>query len=173
MANEITVTSYFALLLLRLQEYLKEQVPQIKWIDQDFGQLENYEVRPPVQFPCLLVDLSSTQYDMYLEQVQHATATVNLRLGFAPYSSANSEAPVKYRQEALDYYEIEQQVYKAMQGWDAGELCQPFTRTLAVTEGRDDKLRVRQLTFTTAFEDHSASLQFEKVQPEMTIDVHD
>jgi len=33
-------------------------VPAIKWIDEDFGQIDAYEGKPPVAFPCALVKLN-------------------------------------------------------------------------------------------------------------------
>lgn len=30
----------------------------IEWVDEDYGQIDNYEVRPPVKFPCALVSLT-------------------------------------------------------------------------------------------------------------------
>lgn len=169
----ITVESYFALLLLKIQDRIKTEVPEIKWVDQDMGQLEVYDIRPPVQFPCLLVDFATTNYDMLHSQVQFANSTVVLRLGFNPFSSANSAAPVKYKKQALEYYELEQKVYKAFQGWFVDDLCQPWTRVSSVTEGREDDLRIRTIQFTTTFKDHSATPEYTKAQPGMTINLTD
>ena len=42
-------------------ETLKEEVPALRWIDADEGQLDFYtDDRPPVAFPCCLVELSMT-----------------------------------------------------------------------------------------------------------------
>ena len=40
-----------------VQSRLQQKVSELKWIDFDFGQLDAYELRPPVQFPCALIDI--------------------------------------------------------------------------------------------------------------------
>ncbi|MFH1121781.1 MAG: hypothetical protein V1775_18315 [Bacteroidota bacterium] len=37
---------------------LLNSIPALKWVDEDFGQIDVYEVKPPVAFPCALVSLN-------------------------------------------------------------------------------------------------------------------
>ena len=157
MPDTITVESFFALMLLAIQDRINTQVPEIKYIDQDLGQLEEDTDRPRVAWPCVLVDFPDIKYDEMQGMVQWASLTLQLRIGFNPFSSANAATPLPFRQDALKYYELEQKVYKALQAWDAGGICQPMTRVSGATEkGRDDMFRVRVMNFTTTFQDASA-----------------
>jgi hypothetical protein len=162
------MTSLLAQLYLDLSTYLKTAVPALKWIDQDFGQLEIYEYRPNVNFPCVLIDFSAAQFENQSRLVQSGFLTVTIRLGFAPFSQSYQEAPLNVKEKALEYYDLEQELYKALQGWqpeNAGErYAQPFIRVSAQTEqrvsasGAQDAsgLRVRIITFTTYYDDLSA-----------------
>jgi hypothetical protein len=152
----MTVQSLFAQLLIAIQARMEEAVPEIKWCDQDLGQLEEDIERPRVQWPCVLVDFLDTTYDELQQATQMAAANVQLRLGFSPYSSATAATPMQWREEALNYYELEDKLYQAFQYWEAGGLIQPMTRTSGVTEKREDLFRVRKMIFTTTFQDESA-----------------
>ena len=81
-----------------------------------------------------------------------------MRIGFNPFSGTSGVTPLEQKQKALAYYEIEQQVFTAFQGWDGNGLCQPMTRTYGGTEkNRADLLRVRTMLFTTTFMDDTAT----------------
>jgi len=153
----ITVTSYFALMLLNIQARITALCPEIKWIDQDLGQLEEDTERPRVQWPCLLIDFPEASYDEMQNQRQWASATIQFRLGFNPFTSSAMVTPLPSLQLALSFYELEQKVFIALQAWNGEGLCQPLTRTKGRTEnGRADMFRVRVMTFTTTFQDSSA-----------------
>jgi len=165
------MTNYFADLFLAISDRIKEEVPEIKWIDQDFGQLEVFEMRPSVDFPCALIDFPNATYSQLLELGQMGDVTIMVRLGFAPFSTSNSAAPLEVREKAMEYYQIEQKVFQALHGWDT-EFTDKLIRMAADTEQRDkDGLRVRILTFTTTYHDlsmvpvkvkRSASLNIQK-----------
>lgn len=160
--------SFFAQLFIALQERIKTAVPEIRWIDQDLGQLEYYEQRPAVSFPCVLIDFNSTTFDQESQLVQWGNVSIELRLAFPPFSSANNVAPAATKENALKYYELEQKLFVALHGWqpDSG-ICQPLTRISAATEKREDPFRVRSLMFTTAYEDDSATPSATNIQPDL------
>ncbi len=160
----MALQSYFSLMLLSLIKRIAEKVPEIIWIDQDFGQLEHYDERPPVSFPCVLIDFNTTTYDQESQQEQIGNPNINFRLGFAPWSQSSNTAPQAVQEKALYFWELELKLYQALQGWNpVGDICQPLTRVSATTERREDPLRVRSLIFTTAFEDDTATPKYTKV----------
>jgi hypothetical protein len=149
--------SFFAQLFISLQTKILADLPEIKWVDQDLGQLESYEVRPPVLFPCVLIDFDNTTFDQMQQDRQAGNCSFTLRLGFPAFSPAHSAAPESAKEKALQYYEIENRLYALVQGFDADGIMQPATRVSVQTERREeDSLRVRVMTFTTAFEDSTA-----------------
>ena len=85
--------------------------------------------------------------------MQWANITIIIRLGFSPFSSASSLSPDISKEKALEFLEVENELYKALQNFTAGDIVQPITRKSAATENRDDPFRVRAITFTTATED--------------------
>ena len=141
-----------------MQAHIKTTVPAIRHIDQDLGQIDYYpqDGRPAVAWPCLLLDFDATATDHHAG-VQWLDITINCRLAFSPYSSSASFVPDLVKEKSLQFYEVELQLYKALQGFDAGGIVQPLTRSGAIsTEKREDPFRVRIMSFATATEDHSA-----------------
>lgn len=147
------MTSLFAQLFIALQLQIKKAVPEIKWIDQDLGQLEYYETRPAVSWPAVLIDFPATQYREHSQMVQWAELQINIRLAFSPFSSANSAAPDLSKEKALQFYETENRLFAALNGFTAGGCIQPMVRVSVHSEQRDDPFRVRTMLFTTATED--------------------
>ena len=148
--------SLFAQLFLSLQDRIAQEVPEIKHIDQDLGQLEYYDQRPPVAFPCVLIDFPTANYSNLGTGIQWAEVNIHVRLGFAPFTSALSVMPDVGKEKALEYYELENKLYEALQGFTANGCVQPIIRTSATTERRNDPYRVREVIFTTATEDDTA-----------------
>lgn len=158
--------SVFAQLFLAIQEHLKTTVPAIRQVDQDLGQLDYYpeDGRPAVTWPCLLLDFDATA-DELSDGVQWLDIKVQCRLAFSPYSSSASFVPDLVKEKSLLFYEVEVELYKALQGFDAAGIVQPMSRQGAITtEKREDPFRVRNMVFTTATQDFSAQLPHNRIE---------
>ena len=189
--------SPFAILYIAIQQRIKEKVPAIRWIDQNLAQLESSE-RPPVSWPCVLIDFDDWNFENMSELAQTASGNVIIRLGFAPFSGTNNLTPTAYKLKALEYYEIECQLYKALHGWtptlteetlsdfgndvgnDLGGMQKllndaqgwnfgSMIRSAAVTEKREDLFRIRVMPFSLAFEDYSAMRVTETTPAELEL----
>lgn len=164
------MNSLFALIFLKITKHLNQQVPELKFIDLDIGQLENYQDRPNVSFPCALIDFTDSQYLDEHQTVQWWNGSIDIRIGFAPFSATNSLTPDAPKFMGLKFLELENKVYKALQNYDADGIIQPMTRVRATTEQRDDSYRVRVLTFTTATEDQEAAEAIKIIAADLEID---
>jgi len=149
------MNSAFANLFLLLQQRVQDNVPAITYIDQDFGQLNPHITELPVTFPCLMIDLDYFTFKDLSENVQTAMGTIVFKLGFSTYSSSEHAAPEETREAALQFYDIEWALHKALQGWDAGDYYGHLNRVSAATIKRSDSVRVREIRYTVAFEDYS------------------
>ena len=148
------MNSPFANIFLALQAYIQANVPSIKYIDQDLGQLKTAS-RPPVAWPCVLIDFEDFSFENMGNNVQTASGVVALRLGFSPYSNSSQATPTTYLQQAISYYDLEWALHKAIQGWAPGTDYGHMVRISATTQKRSDSYRVRELRYSLAFEDYS------------------
>lgn len=144
--------SLYARLFMDMVARLEEAVPELEWIDHDWGQ-DRAEVRPMLAYPAALIDFAGTEYSGLSGLSQWGEATVTVRLFFDSYGQSSAAAPEESREAAVGFYETEHRVAEALHGWmPPGGYCQELIRTADSSENRGDiGLRVRRLTFTTAF----------------------
>ena len=156
--------SPFANLLQELIDRLTEKVPSLRFVGQDIGQLENYELRPAVSFPCYLIDIDSFNFtDAQNEFTQLGQGTITGRLGLVKYTDISNLTPAQFMENAMKYLEIEQEIFVALHGWSPTGFSRCM-RTVTVTERRDDDIRVRVNKFGTSFTDTSANKKKTTVQ---------
>lgn len=143
-------------IFLTVQERLKTSLTDLKWIDQDLGQLEFYDKRPAVDFPCALIDIDDSDYSDEGENSQIGEGILIVRLGLTVYNSANHLTPTPYKEKAIDYYNLEHRVNSFLHGWCDSRYFSPLMRRKGFKEKRDDNLRVRVLRYVFAFRDSTA-----------------
>lgn len=144
----------FSNIFLAIQQRIQDQVAGIKYIDQDLGQLKS-GIRPPVSWPCVLVDFEDFSFSNISENVQVARGTVVLTLAFAPRSSSAQATPLTYLKQAINYYELEWDLHRAVQGWSPGDDYGALVRTEVTTQKRADSYRVREIRYSITYEDYS------------------
>lgn len=130
-------------------------VEGVRHADQDLGQMEHYDMRPAVSWPGVLIDMDEATFNDEAENVQNSTAIVQLRI-FAPaWSASNNLVDGDIRLAAFKYYEIEQAVHAALQGYRPSGGYSKLTRISAKTERRNDAWRVRQVRYKVMIEDYT------------------
>lgn len=142
-------------LFLAIQERIKDQVPEIKYIDQNMGQYLNEEFRKNMLFPCLLVDFPVTNFSELQGNNQLGDLTVVVTLFHDIWNHTNNLAPLAIKQSGLKYLEINQKVFMALQGWSP-DFCTEFVRTQKKSQNQNDLgLLVKETTFSSSYEDYS------------------
>ncbi|MBN8668757.1 MAG: hypothetical protein J0M30_14765 [Chitinophagales bacterium] len=136
-------------LLLKIQQRILDNIPEIRWIDADQGQLEFFtSTRPPVVFPCALIDVQDITYRDMQDMMQQAIGNFTIRIAIEPAATFSSTTPTQYKEKAITHFELAGKVAKWLNNWRAdGILTIDFTRKSLVTEKRDDPYRVLLLTF--------------------------
>lgn len=149
------MNSFFARYYLDLCTRIREEMPEIEWIEQDFGQDAFDKWRPSVAFPAVLIDFPSASYSAESGLSQFGEVSVNIRLFVAPFTQSYDDAPIEVKEDALQYFELEQKLVNVLHGWTPEDsYCQPLIRGGVQTHNRNDiGLRIRNLTFSTAYEE--------------------
>lgn len=176
------MNSPFANLFLALQQLISNLADgdgnkYFRLVDQDLGQLEAHfgDNRPPVSWPCVLIDIDGAAMENMGDDTQTGVVTIIFRIGFPPFSASSNITPANYKNKALYYYDLEQVLHLALHGkspeWivdDENILADVFghmIRTSARTERREDMIRVREITYTLSFDDYSTQPQQQLVSP--------
>lgn len=132
---------------------LLSEIPALKWIDMDFGQLDS-EQRPAVAFPCALVSIDLPDTNDLGNKVQKPKVLINIKLAFDYTGETNVKTAPNYRARALSYYGIVKSVYVKLQGQRVGTA--PLKRKSQMEYARPDRIKILDMPFETVFLDESA-----------------
>jgi len=155
----MALQSLFGNLFLAIQAKLAT-IPALRHIDHEYGQLEDYNTKdgkPPVSFPCVLIDIDQGTPSNTSDNSQLMVCSVILRIADAPHSGTGQSTPTTYKEKALNFYELEDTIHKALQGWEPGDEYNALIRSSTITERREDYIRVRQVRYTTGFDDYTTA----------------
>lgn len=140
-------------LFIALCDLLENQVPELRWIDADEGQLNASNQRPPVAFPCVLIDMTYPQTEAMNATAEKIRVQFSLRVAFEGYGQTSSAAPKSVRERALERLDILEKIHRTLQWWNCDRQINPLRRQRVTTERRQDGLKVYNMTYESAFID--------------------
>ena len=113
-------------LIIALMNRIKDHLPELSYIDEDYGQLQSNEDTYPVTFPCVLLGNISTDWTDFGIGVQRGGATINIKLCIDCYDDTHygsgQEDKIKERAEK------NKTLYKSLQGFRYNKLISPLNR---------------------------------------------
>lgn len=150
----MALQSPFANLYEAILTKLDTDVPELRYINQEMGQLE--EPRPSVSWPCALLDIDEFEFtEVGNDPKQLGDGFIILRLGLQKWSSISSLAPALVRERGLANYELENKIISVLHNWAPNGFGRLLRRKVS-SEKREDDIRVRVLAFAVNFEDSAA-----------------
>lgn len=142
-------------LFVALCDHLEKEVPELRWIDEDEGQLNTQPgIRPPVDFPCCLIDIHYLGCRDITDTEQVVTVSITLKIVFRPAGETNNKVPGHLRKKALDRLSVTDKIHVAMQGWQAGGSVSPLSRRSARPSTTVGGLKVYTVVYDTTFEEY-------------------
>ena len=88
--------------MIAVQDRLLELLPEkIAYLAEDWGQLDFYNERPPVNFPCVLIDIAEAEFSDCTRKVQLGEAILTVRV--AHFDPVNISALAPNRNETLPH----------------------------------------------------------------------
>lgn len=137
---------------------LREKVPAIKWIDLNTGQLDVQTDRPAVLLPCALISVAITRAKNITDNIQDCEAQVTVRMAFDRLGRTSAEVDPAVRDQALQPYDIIDDTYAALQGFET-QYFSALARTSQAPENGRNGMFIYRLTFKTDFEDNTADTE--------------
>jgi hypothetical protein len=139
--------------IIDLQKFLKLQVPEFRYIDENLGQWGDQDFRSAVSFPAILIDFPDTSYSELGADAQLATVSIELTLLFSVTSQSYNLAPEDVRKKALNYYDLENKLLAKLKLFEK-DYFTPLVRTRAVSRNKNELgLRIREISFSSEFEE--------------------
>lgn len=127
-------------------------IPELKYISEDWGQLDYY-AQPPVVFPCVLIDCDNIAYTDHSRQRQSAVGTITVRVADLRLFDTSTKA--QRSDQAYDVFDLLQCIHAALHGL-SGSTFAPLTQKSIVKAKRDDAIREFGIVFQTEFYDSQA-----------------
>jgi hypothetical protein len=118
----------------------------IRWVDEDQGQLDIYQ-DPPVVFPCALVSVEVPEWQASKEpKAQLGRALITVKLGFNVLHKIGN-APEAQLTKALEHFATIKKVTKALRG-KTGSTYRGLERTSTRKMVNEIGIKIYTVTFT-------------------------
>lgn len=142
------------LLLYHLIDHIKENMPSLSLVDEDYGQLEAIDKEDvdtyPVTFPCVLIDIPETEWSNLSGKSQKGKAKVNVRLVIDCYDDTHYGSGTE--EKTLERAEMVKELHKILQGFrpdEDGELIREKSRFYTWSHG----IKVYEMLYSVAATD--------------------
>lgn len=135
---------------------IKTEIPQIKYVDEDWGQLDYYSPHPPVQFPAAIIDCINATYTNEGKLIQLGDVQVRIRIADQKLTNSSVKAPQAQRDNAFAIYDLLATIHAKLHGWPANK---PYTRLIRQSlkrTVRNDGMRIHEIIYTTRLTDDGA-----------------
>ena len=127
---------------------LLDEIPALNWVDEDKGQL-NFE-RPPVLFPCALVEIQITNTEDLNRKIQNCDAILTVRLAWNFNGETSTKTPELARDKSLQYYDDVEAVRTKLHGYESDHF-NALSRKQFYQEKRPDGIKVVAIPFAFDF----------------------
>lgn len=140
--------------IVAVQDRLLELYPaDIAYLAEDWGQLDFYNERPPVNFPCVLFDIEQAQFSDLTRKVQRGEAVLTLRV--AHFDPVNVSALSPERERPFRMFALLRLIYSRLQGLGGGSFSN-LTRISLRRATREDAIREYVMQFRFSGTDNAA-----------------
>ena len=130
-------------------------IPELRYIDEDWGQLDDYSPNPPTQFPLALIDIGNLQYSdigkdrsATPQNRQMATGTIVISIANLKLTNTSGKAPQTQKNQAWSIWDIIQGIHEKLHGIVVGGSAGAMMRTATKKVKRDDGIQEYEVTYT-------------------------
>lgn len=127
----------------------------LKYVDEDWGQLDFYSPNFPVKWPAALIDITSGTFSNVGKHVQQGVISVNIRVANLKITNSSGMAPQTQKNKAFEIFDIAKAVHVALHGWSGSNQYSALIRTNVKKMKRSDGVQVFDVTYTTQIVDNS------------------
>ena len=130
-------------------------IPGLLYVDEDWGQLDDYSPNPPTQFPLVLIDIGNLQFSdigkdrsATPQNRQMATGTIVLSIANLKLTNTSARAPQPQKDKAWAIWDIVASVHEKVHGVVVGGSAGAMMRTVMRKVKRDDGIQEYEVTYT-------------------------
>lgn len=129
-------------------------IPSIKYVDEDWGQLDYYSPNFPVQWPCVLIDVADATFSNLGINIQEKpknrqNSEISIRLTVANLRLTNSSGmATQFQKDTIrSIHTIIEEIHKILHGKQANEKTGKLLRKSLNRVKRDDGVQEYSLVY--------------------------
>lgn len=134
--------------IINATQTILSTVTGLKYVDENWGQLDYYSPNPPVQFPCGLIDIINSTFsnigmDKTANPMNRQMNSFNLEIRIADYKLTNSSgrAPQPQKDNARHIFDLIEDIHTKLQGFRPTTMCGKLVRISQTRVMREDGIR--------------------------------
>lgn len=143
-------------IFIAIMERIAGMMPELSYIDEDYGQLELTEEQDsyPVTFPCVLIGNAESDWNDIGYGVQNSESLITVRLAIDCYDDTHytSGTYQKVRERMLKTKEL----YKTLQEFQCTEEASPLVRVKSRDYSLPGNIKVYETIYSFTLHDESA-----------------
>lgn len=136
------------------------EVSELKYIDENWGQLDLYGPQIPVMWPCALVDFNTGQFSNIGTNIrkvpinrQQGTVSVEITVANLKLTNTSNKAPSFQKDKAFAIWDLINKVHNILQGWSPEENAGALIRTTFNKVRRDDGVQEFRVIYSIGLHD--------------------
>mgnify|MGYP000935226070 CR=1 FL=1 len=146
-------------IILNIQSRL-DSIPELNYVDEDWGQLDYYSPNFPVQWPCVLIDVPNASFSEIGKdrkaipfQRQQAVIEFSFTVANLKLTNTSSQAPLSQKNNGWSIWDLIEDVHKKLQGFRPEGCSGVLIRTGSVRVKRDDGVQEYTITYNCGLND--------------------
>lgn len=141
-------------IMLALMELIKQNLPELSYIDEYFGQLETDDDTNPVTFPCVLIEQPEADWTDIAQGVQTGSVLMTFRLAIDCYDDTHYGSGTEDR--LRERYELNKRLYRTLQDLSVSDNMDSLTRVKSRGYTIGGGIKIYETTYKFDFHDESA-----------------
>lgn len=141
-------------ILTAIQAKLEAEATLVRYVDENWGQLEEYSDKPPAKWPCVLLDVGTIQWSNKGTHQQTGIATIVLDVATLKLTNTSAKAPLLQKQQAWAVHEVMQQVHQLLHSSKPVQGCGSLSRTGTSRVRRSDGIQQYRVTYLCTVAGH-------------------
>lgn len=136
------------------------QIPELNYVDEDWGQLDYYSPNHPVQWPCALIDVGAAGFsnigmDRTQKPVNRQMGTISAVITVANLRLTNTSqrAPQGQKNNAWHVHTLKNKIHEKLQGFEPTEKSAKMIRASVQRVQRDDGVQQYEIIYTFTMND--------------------
>lgn len=151
-------------LFIDICDRLEAKVPELRWIDKDWNQLDLPDQSYPLQFDACLISFPEIPWDSLTRGAQDGVVNILVKVAVDMYNDTHIANGVTAPDRALAIAKMQlvNKVQAALHGFE-GTYFSKLVRKRSVEERRKDGLLVFNEYYECRAQDNSGAINYEKV----------